>query len=472
MPPVSQARRAEEVLPFGIASIGRQVQSLGEAGRLFLLAPEDPILSRIGHLDPFRVYPRMSSDSTVAAAWAQVVTCLLGYGVDLLPASSRQGYGKEPKPPQKRAHRIVQAGLDMVPMFWTVKERVLDANAWGWRPFEIVYKRDLFISSQGRVGGGTRYWRPEWIRDKEPHHFRFNANRDLVYIAGGGNIVFDQPDDAARMWVCRSGSTDCPYGMGIFRDAWLLTHLKSRFWRLWDGAVRKAAGVLILKQGQAARVDLTNPGQRIEQQRQVIADLMAQVQPIMRMLDEEGVLVLTSGLSIEFEKGLSASAETFEGPLKYLDQAIRSVIVLQDLTQSSAKDSSSRAAGEVARKILIDRARQVAGPYVENLNDLAMMICRLNLGDDFDPQDAPYWRWQGDKVANLEAAKVLFDLGACIDGNQLAENAGVPLAKPGDPGALLKSAAAPVLPAAESAATGDPINSGDQATKKQDAGGA
>lgn len=472
MPPVSAARRAEERLPYGIASIGRQVQSLGDAGRLFLLAPEDPILSRIGHLDPFRVYPRMSSDTTIYAAWQQVVTCLLGYGVDLLPASSRQGYGKAPSAPQKRAHRIVQAGLDMVPMWWTVKERVLDANAWGWRPFEIVYKRDLFISSQGRVGGGTRYWRPEWIREKEPHHFRFNADRDLVYIAGGGNIVFDQPDDAARMWVCRSGSTDCPYGLAMFQAAWLPAYLKAEFFKLWRAATKKAAGVLVLTQGNAGRVNvgMTNPSERIEQQRQLTADLLSQVQPIMRILDEEGVLCLTGGLSLSFEKGLVASAETFEGPIKYLDQAIRSTIVLQDLTQSSAKDSSSRAAGEVARKILIDRARQVAGAFVENLNNLAMMICRLNLGDDFDPQDAPYWRWQGDKVANLEAAKVLFELGACIDGNQLAENAGVPLAKPGGPGALLKSAAAPALPAAEEPAAGDPINSGDQATKKQDAG--
>ena len=464
MPPVSAARRAEERLPYGIASIGRHVQELGAAGRLFLLAPDDPVLARIGHIDPFRVYPKMSMDTTVSAAWQQVVTCLLGYGVDLLPASSRQGYGKEPSRAQRRAHRMVQAGLDMVPMWWTVKERALDANAWGWRPFEIVYKRDLFVM-------GTRYWRPEWIRDKEPHHFRFNADRDPVYIAAGGNIVFDQPDDEARMWVCRSGSTDCPYGLALFQSAWLPAYMKAKFFKLWTAATKRAAGVLVLKQGQSARVDLTNPGQRIDQQRQAISDLLSQVAPIMRVLDEEGVLCLTGGLSVEFEKGLVASAETFEGPIEYLDQAIRSAIVLQDMTQSSAKDVGARSATEVGRKILIDRARQVAGSFIENLNGLAMMICRLNLGEDFDPQDAPYWRWQGDRVANLEAARVLYDLGACIDGNQLAENAGVPLAKEGDPGALKKSAAAPELPAAEDEpATGDPINSGDQATKEQDAG--
>jgi len=459
MPPVSQAKRREEVLPFGVASLGRQIAS--ETGKLFLLEPEDPVLARLAHENPHRLYQRLGiTDATVAGAWSQIVTCLLAYPIDLLPASSKQGYGREPSRAQRRMHRYVQSAIDQVTMWETVLCRALDAVAWGWRPFEITYDRDLYVM-------GTRYWRPVTMREKDPSLFRFNGNRDLVLVATRESMIFDGPDDPARWWLCQSGSLDCPYGIGLFQPAWLPSYLKSQYLTLWKAGLTRQNGVLRVKSSKPADVNLTNPSTAVSP-RQTVSAVVAAAREMMRAVNEDGILVTMNGFEASFEEGLTASADTFQGPISYLDGLINLVLLGQQLTAASAKDTSSRAAGEVARKTTIDRARGVGGSLVGMLNVLVGMLCRLNFGDDADPADFPYWRSQIDRTSKLDAAAKLFAMGAIIDGNQLAEDSGVPLLKEGEPGALQKTAATADL-TVDSATQGDPQNTGDAATGEQDA---
>jgi hypothetical protein len=305
-------------------------------------------------------------------------------------------------------HRYVQAALDQVPMWETVKVRALDAVAWGWRPFELVYRRDLYSQ-------GVRYWRPEWVREKDPSLFRFNLNRDLVLYGVGELTVLDAADDPARWWRCTSGSTDNPYGIALFQPAWLPAYLKSQYLGMWKAGLLRQNGILRIKSQKIPDRVLTNPDKMVSP-RQAISDILASARVMIEAVNEQGVLVTLPGFEANFEQGLTASADTFEGPIKYLDGLINLVLLGQQLTSAQAKDTSSRAAGEVARKTTIDRARGVGDSLVGMLNGLVEMLCVLNFGEGLDKQDLPYFRSRIDRQDRLDAAIKLWNMGAIIAG--------------------------------------------------------
>jgi len=395
---VNKKRMENEVVPFSALEY--------RLSGLPIIDNPDPVLRYLAMKGEEEYRTMERAEPAIGNAKRKRVNTLLSYG------SVVQTDAKSPASQKLRDFTI--SAMKRIDSFHTVQKCMLDAIYWGWRPLEVLWSFDL--SWQGRS-----YWAPQFIREKKPEQFRFTVDRDLAYIGSGFGkvVVFDRPEDQYHWLTCASGSTDNPYGDALFKSVWLIYYIKQRFMQMWAQGMARSVGVV--KVGQTA-----NPGGALlGESAKKMGEVVEELREVMKALNDKGVLIQKFGWTVDLLSDVDFS-DGWKHPLAYCDEIITLAILGETLTQTIGSQGS-RAAAEVHQVGLTDYCKADARDLESWINDqvIAPMLA-LNFGE-IDPEDLPKFRSRISTAIDLEKARVLWALGAPLDGVRLAAESGVPL---------------------------------------------
>jgi len=406
------SRRLEkEVVPWS-----QQDLAAGRFGTVQAITNPDPVLELCAKSDESE-WRNMERDPTVQMAKAKRQNRLLSFGSELSRPTRET-------PANKIIHEALLANLKSITKFGTVQRMVLNAPLWGWCPFEAVYES---IGFKGR-----RIWVQRHIYEHMPEDFAFTIDRELLWHGGtfmaSGETVFNKKADRFKWFTASSGSTSNPYGVGVYRSTWLPAYLLANFSELMATGVRRSIGIIeVTNNGLSASSADFQKGVSAPAAAQTAAEMVAELKETIRILDATGILGTTGGRMVKLFTDIKA-VDAWMLPIDACKQEIELSITGQTLT-SKIDGNGSRAAAETHLTILDSHckadANEVLQPFVESLN---AAFLELNFGE-VDPSDISKWRSKIGSQVSLDAAEKLWNMGAALDGNRVAQDAGVPLAE-------------------------------------------
>lgn len=256
----------------------------------------------------------------------------------------------------------------------------------GWAPYNVTWEDWTWRTA----GKSKRFKVPSRIIEKDDRLFRFNLNRDLVYIGyGADRNVFPitakgTPGDEARMrWLTpRRGSEDVPYGRGIMREsgaaaAYLLWR---DLWKKWQTGVDRSMGILI-----AERVAGT-VGARLSD-----AELIDQLQAAVEFMNSTGIIAPPEGMNLSWMENTAAYSDGWKDPLDRLEALIALSVTGQGLSIGMGRggSSGSRSAVEVEEGRSGRWGRGYATDLAESITCLSDLAISWNWGevpDDMRPK--------------------------------------------------------------------------------------
>lgn len=402
LPKVNQKLLSKEIVPFSPVDF--------RLGGLPIVDNPDPVLRYLALRGEEEYRTMERAEPTIGTAKRTRVNTLLSFGTHVQSGSKTAA--------SRLLRDFTVSALKGINDFRTVQRLMLDAIYWGWRPMEVTY------STAFRWRGRER-WVPKKIREKKPEQFRFTLSRDLCYIGNGmitDPIVFDQPEDRYNWIVCTAGSTDNPYGDALFKGVWLVYYIKQRFMQMWSQGMARSIGVVSVKQTADASGSLLGEGSK------KMEEVVGELRDVLRALNEKGILVQKFGWTVDLLSDIDFS-EGWKHPLAYCDEIITLAILGETLTQKIGAQGS-RAAADTHRAGLLDFCKSDA-PLLETWmsDNLIAPMLELNFGE-IDPDDLPKFRSRLSTAIDLEKARVLWALGATLDGVPLADDAGVPIIIP------------------------------------------
>jgi hypothetical protein len=387
-----------EVVPFSTLAMQRSGMALVEN--------PDPVLRYLALKGEEEWRTMERAETSIGAAKRKRINTLLSYGSAVYPANASAD--------AKLISDFCVEMLRRIRHFNTSQRLMLDAIFWGWRPLEVMW--DLGMEWKGR-----QWWGISDIKEKMPEQFRFNADRDLVYVGNGWGrqLVFNRPEDKLHWMVCTSGSTNTPYGDALYRGVWLIYYIKQRFMQMWAQGMGRSLG--LVKVSQTADPS----GQLIGESAKKMTTIVDEVRDVLRALNDHGVLIEKFGWSLAFLTDVDFS-DAWKHPLQYCDECITLMMTGETLSMRIG-EVGSKAAASVHQQGLVDFCKSDAAELEDWINDdLLAPAIELNFGA-VAPEDIPRWRSKITTQVDLEKARIMYALGAPLDGRKLADESGVPI---------------------------------------------
>lgn len=425
------SRRLEkEVIPWT-----NEDMALGRFSSLTTIPNPDPVLAYLAQADESE-WRKMERDPTVLMAKRKRQSRLLSFGSELTSPEKET-------PANRILFDAILANLKSIDKFGSVCRSALDPVFWGWRPFEATYASMTFK--------GRRIWVQRRIAEKNPEDFAYTTDRELVWTANTfskfGDVPLTKKADRFKYFTATSGSTDNPYGVGLYRGIWATAYALARFQELLHTGVQRSVGILRAKNNGSARSNpIANASGTSISTAHTAQEIMTDLKAAIRLLTQYGILVETDGMEISFDTDIKA-VNAWVVPIQECKQEIELALTGQTLT-SKIDGNGSRAAAETHLTVLDSEckadAQETLQPFVND--GLIAAFLELNFGE-VDPADVPKWRSKIGSQVSLDAAEKLYNMGAPIDGGRVAADAGVPLAESetGEKVVLSKSAQAQAL---------------------------
>lgn len=394
-------RLKNEVVPFATSDTRN--------GSVAWVENPDPVLAYVAMKgeEEYRVMER--AEPAIRSAKAKRFNTLMSFGSEIQAGNATKD-ARELKDWSVAFFKRIQN-------FSTVRKLSLDAVTWGWRPMECLWDFDFKIK-------GKSFWGVKKIYEKKPEAFRFTPDRDLLYVGNrrADPILFNRWEDKLHWMVCTSGSTDNPYGEAIYRAIWLIYFVKQRFLQMWAQGMARSLGTLKFKQTADPGAQLLGEGAG-----KSISEIAWELRDVLRTLNEKGVLIERFGWTLELLCDIEF-AEGWDKPLKYCDEVMTLALTGETLSMRLG-DTGSRAAAQVHRDGLLDFCKDDAKTEESWWNDgLLHPALKLNFGEDIPDELLPHFRSKIHQKIDMQNAQTLFNMGAPIDGERLAQETGVPLA--------------------------------------------
>jgi phage gp29-like protein len=339
----------------------------------------------------------------------------------LLAARSEVQAGSNQSPAAKTLKDWTVAFLKRIPDFPMVQRQILDAIYWGWRPLEVLWEAEFSHE-------GSQYLGVKSIREKKPEQFKFTKERDLAWYnpelptPTGDPELFrlELPANRMRWLVATHGSTDNPYGVGLYQAVWFLWYIKNRFVEMWSKGMGRSLGVVVARQSAGSMADAS--------QDPVVAmeSIKTELRDVLDLLNKNNILIERGNWTLDFVSDVSFSSG-WQQALDALDKKLM-LAVATDLLSFDEAQHGSRAQATVHRTTAIDTARMDARFLESVINDQLLDVALEANHGEIDPEDKPRWRSKIHNRLTMEGAQALFDMGAPLDGSRLAEEWGVPLA--------------------------------------------
>jgi len=378
-------------------------------GGVNVIPNNDPVLRYLSQYGDERAYIAMEeSEPKIYDAWMHRTKKLLS-----TPTELRMGKSKS-----SGAVLIHEFGIEQLKRIrrWhDVQTLMLDGRKWGWRPMQILL--DTEATFRGRPA-----WFASKLVDKPPQRFRFTDDGGMVMTDGlfRPTEIIQGPQLELGWLLCVSGSINSPYGTAIYRKIWFLWYLKNRFMQKFAQGMERSQGMVKATRGAIGNPELPGDGAK------AMSEVVAELTDALDFLNSNNVLVQSGGWNLEMITDLAFSQGWLQA-LEYVDDAIQTSIVGETLT-SDAGDRGTQALGTVHAGVRSDYAIDDAS-YLEDVVDIFLeKMIRANFAD-VDPADLPKFHSHVKTRLDLTDVRSLYDMGAPVDGDRVAELASVPLNK-------------------------------------------
>jgi hypothetical protein len=293
-----------------------------------------------------------------------------------------------------------------IPNRRTVLKRLHDSYYFGWVPLQIIVDRDTRF--QGRP-----VWMPRKLINK-PHYQVRRTDRDTVVFLGdswGEPIEFADAEADLGWLLWRIGDLDHEYGEGLHRMAWLLHYAKRQVGRKFQKGLDRQFGLTMVKQS-----DMSDQAGDLDQIRE-------ELEPIIELLNQHNIALSARGFTLDFLTQSNFIASGLD-VLRYFDEQIMTLYCGEILT-SNPGDRGTQALGTVQRSVKTDYAKDAALESVEDpITLLFRKFIEANYGQQAE-EDYPRFVSRLRLLVNTEQVRVLFDMGAPIRLNRLAELQGL-----------------------------------------------
>lgn len=400
----------------------------------------DPVLVAVSQTGDEREYERMMRTSwAIGTAIKQRTTGLMAHGDQIIEGRS---HSKASRMLADFLREFIDSiggetarGGSAVPRarFSTLRRQVLKALYYGWLPVEFQWSNEDF-TFQGRPRAGVVD-----AKVRKPWYYHFTRGGFLALTSADRDQVYDQPDDEGRFMVARAFDTESWYGESDLRGFWLLYFTAQQFSKMSGEAMQRALGVI-----KASRKQGGGPSAALAAPPQTKAE--AEILAVLRKLNSNNVLIESQNYSFDIIE--NAISMNIIKVLDYFATEQRMAILGQNLT--SKVEGGSYAAANAHVDILDNYLMADAREELAWWNDgLFRMAIEVNFGQ-VDTDDMPRWQSRIVDRPNLEATKMLWDLGAPIDGRRLADGTNAALwtgQEEGPDDIVLRKPSGPVAPA-------------------------
>lgn len=379
-----------------------------QIGSIKVVRNPDPVLRYIAFSDEslWRVIER--SELAVSTAKDHRIAALLGPGTEVKVGSSKS-------PAAFEYRGMVISMLKSMENWHQTLTMLCDPLYYGWRPYEVVW-------SPGARYNGREMWTISAIREKAPEEFAFTTDRRLVYVGSQGytdGVVLDGPNDVMRWVWGTSGSSNNPYGNALYQKLYLIWYIKSRFLQMFSQGMERSMGMLSVK--ESGSVQAPGGGDRFTQ-------LLSEVEEIRTILSQHNVLVQTADVMAELKSDVDFS-EGWQKALEYLDTKLSLSITGQNLTMQ-VDNRGARAAAQVHADVLTNYAAMDSHIPGSIINEkIIPWFLGVNVAGEIAPEDMPRLSYLVAEPVTVEGARMLFDMGAVVDGGVLARRFNVPILK-------------------------------------------
>lgn len=371
---------------------------LRQAG-VTVLPRHDAVLNQLAFSDE-REYDRMRTSGAISSAIEQRKNGLLAEGFELVPPEGRE------TPAAQRLFDLCLGQLKAIRRFRPLLHEMLDAVYVGWRPVELQWGTV--------ISGGRAFSLVTGAVARDPWRYSITSDGEVVRRDG-----WERFPDPRRWLICTAGSSQSPYGKAWLQRCWLLHFLAQQFDKTSYEAMRRAMGILRVTESP-------RPANWLESKAAPDpARLGEELRQVMSVLANDHVLVQLAGWTMEIQAEAEAVRSAVE-LMEFFDRRLTIAIVGQNLTTNV--EGGSYAAAKVHGSVLADFYRGCDSPHLTSwINDgLLPMVAAMNFGE-VDPADMPRWRSRLESRASLDAAKLLWAMGAPVDGEALAEQYRVPV---------------------------------------------
>lgn len=373
------------------------------------LPKEDPVLLYLAQSDE-REYEKMrQTDIAISSAIEQRITGLVSKQSEIVegPAGTAMS---------KRLRNFAITMMKNIPNFTILRQEVLLAIYYGWRPVSLEWTSDLEFE-------GRPFWGIKKAVAKKPWNYEFVVQQTpqgqelhLAEVGVAGNvIVYDKPLDKLRWMICTSGSTETPYGESFLRRLWMLHFISRTFEQMGAKAMQRALGVIKASQQGSVTGQLGAAA--------VDSKIESDLKTILDRLTANNILMETQGWQLDFVDAGNLPKNHNE-MMGYFNNLKRIAIVGQNLT-SEVKGGSFAATREHST-ILESFFQTDAMVEASWYNDqMILPALEFNFGT-LDPNEVPRWKSKIFSEPDLDATKAFFDMGGTVDGRRLATALQVP----------------------------------------------
>lgn len=399
----------KELIPFG-SSITRNISPSGIFGN------PDPVLLYLANNDEraYRIMER--NDSAVKSGRQNRDNKILSQG------SSIQ-IGRSKSRAAKMLHDFTIQWFKRIKYLNQVRIRSLDAMYHGWRPLENTYSEFSFK--------GKTYIVPTTIREKDQENFRYTQDRNLAHYDRykGEYVIFDSRI-AKLKWFCPFyGSTNNPYGTGIYQSAFLIHFAKDKFFEMFTQGMQRSMGTLKAKQtgfggmvapaASRATEDVINP-------KETMNNVVNDIRQIMDVFNSQNILVEKAGWSLEFLTNISFTDGWIKA-LDYVDKQITLIVASEILSFQEGKFGSR--SQSVVHDESGNKTSMVDGTWFdETWNDSFIIpVLEYNHGE-IDPDDAPQQVSNCRIPLTLADCKTALEMGMDLNRDEIARRFNLPIA--------------------------------------------
>lgn len=341
-----------------------------------LIENPDPWIARFSITGGAKSYYNMMRETSphgVAVAEIKRSNALLKQGSEVVS-------GKPGDPEADELAEWTIAWLKGISQFrLTVPKLVLNAIWWGFAPIELQWREFAW--------NGRKYEVPIILREKDPDQFRFNIDRELVWIGSGfGSQITFSGEEALGWFVPSYGSLDNPYGNSELRTsgAAFIYEVYRKWFKIYNVGLERSVGVLQAKK-------------KVEAPNKKFSELQAELREYIAHLSTSSVLIDPPGWTVEWLANTNFAVPVKEA-IDHLNTGFSLALTGESLsTRIGESSTGSRAA------LQVEETRTQG--YVQA--DAAWMGGVFS--DDFI---APAVRWNFPGVPNELLPKLKFKTGA------------------------------------------------------------
>lgn len=388
-------------------------QTMNIGRKKALVSNSDPVLTYLAmqNESAYRIMER--NNSAVGSSRGRRDTNLLSEGSSIVLGSSGS-----------KGARLLRdftiAFFKNIHMWPSVEKLIMDAMYVGWRPMEKIYESNFRFRR-------SNYWVPKYFREKNQENFKFTQDRDLARInpLTGDYEIYDTDVDKLKWLTPAYGSTNDPYGKGVYQGVWLTHFARDSFFEMFTQGMQRSMGMMKLKQALGIMND-TVPVSDSSNPAEVMNSITGELQQILNVLNSHNVLIERSGWTIDFLTNVTF-ADGWIKALDYIDRQISLMVATENLSWQDTKNGSRSNAVVGARsgdKTAVQDAR-TKDSWITDL--IIRPTLELNFGE-IDPADLPHSISHVRMPMDGNVIKLFSDMGVDLDGDEIARRFYLPIA--------------------------------------------